>query len=74
MIRELKLSTLPNNWPDKDLLDQWRRNRTTEQIWKILQDQYKPHNGLRSCEPEKIEYYRAMADIMEELGKIFSPI
>jgi hypothetical protein len=26
---------------------------------------------LRQCEPHKVEYYRAQADMMEDLAKLF---
>lgn len=41
------------------------------QVWQRLCSLYKPYNNLRTCEVEKIEYYRAQADMMEDLKRIF---
>jgi len=71
MSREIK-SNRTADFPDKDLLDSWRRNLVTQQIWKRLSNSYNPVQGLRDCSIEKIEYYRGQLDMLDELSKLFT--
>jgi hypothetical protein len=56
---------------EKPLLEKWQLNPTTMQVWHKLSSHYRPLQNLRQCEPHKVEYYRAQADMMEELAKLF---
>jgi hypothetical protein len=56
---------------DEDELVAWQRSHQTTQIWRRLISLYNPYQGIRNCEPHKVEYYRCMADMMEELERIF---
>lgn len=55
---------------DKPSLEKWQLNPTTMLVWQKLQASWEVQ-AWRSCEHEKIEYWRGVADLMDELRKIF---
>lgn len=57
---------------DKVVLEKWKHNPTTIQIWERLKKLYQT-NAWRVCDLDKIEYHRGQAAMMEELEKFFDP-
>jgi len=55
----------------KDRHVAWQHNQVTMQIWNKLCHNYNAYQHLRSCEPDKVQYYRCMADMMDDLEKLF---
>lgn len=43
----------------------------TRLVWQELCNQYDPYLALRTCERDKVEYWRGVADMMDYLEKMF---
>lgn len=56
---------------DKDLMDSWRKHEITQQVWKYFQ-KFDSVGGLRTCDTDKIQYYRGQADMMDDIKRIFA--
>ncbi len=59
--------------PDKDLLREWQNLEVSKRVWDYFQQSFSPVDGLRTCSPDKVEYFRAQADMMDDLTRIFEP-
>ena len=57
---------------EKDQLQGWRARLETKEIWRVLSQHYQPYSSLRICDLEKVEYYRCMADMIDDLEEIFN--
>lgn len=57
--------------PDKDLMHEWRKFEVTRRVWQYFQ-KYDPIEGLRTCDVDKIQYFRGQADLMDDLRRIFA--
>lgn len=65
-------SNKKSDLPDNDLMNKWRKLEVTGRVWDYFQRSYNPIDGLRTCPPDQIPYFRAIADVMDDLGVIFA--
>lgn len=54
-----------------DELSVWRSRPETKVIWNCLQEYYNTYQSLRTCEVDDVKYHRGIADVMDDLRKIF---